>query len=47
MNPENALWLLDVMTAEVRRLSVMVDRQTKTIMELESKLGQKDKEDKP
>lgn len=45
MNPDNALFLLDIMTAEVRRLLVMVDKQTKTIMELEEKLGQKGKEE--
>lgn len=42
MNPENALWLLDVMTAEARRLMATVDAQAKKIAELEAQLKAKE-----
>lgn len=38
MNLENALWLLDVMTAEARRLMAMVEAQNKKIAELQSQV---------
>lgn len=38
MNPENALWLLDVMTAEARKLMALADTQAKKIAELQSKV---------
>lgn len=43
MNPENALWLLDVMTAEARRLMAAVEAQAKKIAELEAQLKTKEK----
>lgn len=38
MNQENALWLLDVMTGEARRLMATVESQAKVIAELQAKL---------
>jgi len=47
MNPENALFLIDVLTNEVRRMGLTIESQAKAIKELQEKLEAKPQEKAP